>query len=43
MKYTVILAKSAQKQLDKLPDDICGRVLRKLSTLEANPRSPDTK
>lgn len=43
MKYTVILAKSAQKQLDKLPDDTRGRVLRKLSTLEANPRSPDTK
>lgn len=43
MKYTVILAKTAQKQLDKLPEDVCNRVLRKLTTLETHPRSTDTK
>ena len=43
MKLTVILAKSAQKQLDKLPDEVAERVLKKLTLLESNPRSLDTK
>ena len=43
MRYRVILPKSAQKELDRLPDDIVNRVLARLAALETNPRPPDVK
>lgn len=43
MMYVVILAKTVEKQLDKLPNDVAARILKKLTTLELNPRSSDTK
>lgn len=43
MKYTVILAKSVQKQLDKLPQDVFSRIQRRLSALESDPRPHDCK
>lgn len=41
--YRVILSKSIQKQLDKLPKDIRSRILARLSNLEADPRPTDVK
>jgi len=41
MKYQVILPKSVQKKLDRLPDDIAHRILTRLSELEAV-RAPRT-
>jgi mRNA interferase RelE/StbE len=41
--YRVIVSKSVQKQLDKLPNDVRFRVLARLSNLEANPRPQDVK
>ncbi|MEI7939928.1 MAG: type II toxin-antitoxin system RelE/ParE family toxin [Verrucomicrobiota bacterium] len=41
MTYRVILPKSVQKVLDRLPDDVAGRVLARLRGLESNPRPPD--
>ena len=38
MRYQVILPKSVQKELDRLPDEIVGRILARLSRLETNPR-----
>jgi mRNA interferase RelE/StbE len=43
MKYTLILAKSVQKQLDKLSQDVSARIFRRLANLESNPRPPDCK
>jgi mRNA interferase RelE/StbE len=43
MRYRVILPKSVQKELDRLPDDVMGRVLARLRALESNPRPPDVK
>jgi mRNA interferase RelE/StbE len=43
MKYQVILPKSVQKKLDRLPADIVNRVLTCLAVLERNPRPPDVK
>ena len=43
MRYRVILAKSVQKELDRLPDDIANRILARLAELETNPRPPDVK
>jgi mRNA interferase RelE/StbE len=43
MRYRVILPKSVQKELDRLPDDTANRVLSRLAALEANPRPPDVK
>jgi mRNA interferase RelE/StbE len=43
MKYTVLLSKSVQKQLDKLPDEIGKRIQRRLGSLEVDPRPPDCK
>ena len=41
--YRVILSKSVQNQLDKLPNDIQARILARLSNLEADPRPSDVK
>jgi mRNA interferase RelE/StbE len=38
MSYRVILPKSAQKDLDRLPDQISGRILAALAGLESQPR-----
>ncbi|MGA2854997.1 MAG: type II toxin-antitoxin system RelE/ParE family toxin [Verrucomicrobiota bacterium] len=43
MRYCVILPKSVQKKLDRLPDDTANRVLARLAALETNPRPPDVK
>lgn len=38
MAYTVILKRSAEKELDRLPAQVHGRITRKLLELEDNPR-----
>ena len=43
MKYQVILPKSVQKELDRLPDEIANRILARLSALETYPRPADVK
>ena len=43
MKFQVILPKSVQKELDRLPDEIARRILARLAGLETNPRPPDVK
>lgn len=43
MRYQVILPKSVQKELNRLPDEIANRILARLSALETNPRPPDVK
>jgi mRNA interferase RelE/StbE len=43
MRYTVILPNSVQKELDNLPRDVVGRILRRLAGLETQPRPPDVK
>ena len=43
MRYQVILPKSVQKELDRLPDEIARRIVRRLAGLETNPRPPDVK
>jgi mRNA interferase RelE/StbE len=43
MRYRVILPRSVQKELDRLPDDVVKRILARLSQLEANPRPVDVK
>jgi mRNA interferase RelE/StbE len=43
MSYTVILPKSVQKELDRLPDEVARRILARLAGLETNPRPADVK
>ena len=43
MSYQVILPKSVQKELNRLPDDIAGRILDALSELKEQPRPPGCK
>ena len=43
MKFQVILPKSVQKELDRLPDEITNRILARLSALETIPRPADVK
>lgn len=43
MKYQVILPKSVQKELDRLPDDVVRRILTWLAGLETDPRPADVK
>ena len=43
MKYQIILPKSVQKELDRLPDEIASRILARLASLETNPRPADVK
>ena len=43
MRYRVILPKSVQKELDRLPDDVVRRILARLAELETNPRPADVK
>jgi len=43
MRYRVILPKSVQKELDRLPQDALRRILARLAELETNPRPTDVK
>ena len=43
MSYRVILPKSVQKRLDRLPDDIAARILERLRNLQNDPRPADVK
>jgi mRNA interferase RelE/StbE len=43
MKYQVILPKSVQKELNRLPDEIINRILARLANLETSPRPADAK
>ena len=43
MRCRVILPKSVQKKLDRLPDDVAARVVARLRALESNPRPTDVK
>lgn len=43
MKFQIILPKSVQKELDRLPDEIASRILARLAGLETNPRPADVK
>ena len=43
MRFRVILPRSIQKKLDRLPDEIVRRLLTRLAELEANPRPGDVK
>ena len=43
MKFHVILPRSVQKELDRLPDDVARRILGRLAQLERDPRPPDVK
>ncbi len=43
MRFQVILPKSVQKELNRLPDDVAHRILIRLTGLETNPRPPDVK
>jgi mRNA interferase RelE/StbE len=43
MRFQIILPKSVQKELNRLPDDIANRILARLAGLETNPRPADVK
>ncbi len=43
MRYTVVLPKSVQKELDRLSSEVRERVLARLAELEGQPRPPDVK
>lgn len=36
--YTIVLSKKAQKQLDKLSDNIAESIIKAIATLEQDPR-----
>lgn len=41
--YTIVLSKKAQKQLDKLPDNIAEPIFEAISLLENEPRPTGCK
>lgn len=41
--YTAVLSKKAQKQLDKLPDDVAKPIFEAILDLEENPRPAGNK
>ncbi len=43
MRYRVIIPKSVQKELDRMPDDVVRRILARLAQLETAPRPADVK
>jgi len=43
MAYTVILKRSAEKELDRLQQDVHRRITKKLVELEDDPRPPGMK
>ena len=38
--YAITFARSARKELERLPDEIAARILEKIETLSQNPRPP---
>ena len=38
MKYTVIISRTSQKVINRLDGDMYSRIIRKLETIEDNPR-----
>ena len=38
MSYTILISKSVQKQMDKLPDSVSTRISEKIQRLEEEPR-----
>ena len=43
MAYTIVLSRTCQKQLDKLPDETADRIMDSLETLADDPRPPGCK
>lgn len=43
MSYVIYLKKSAEKELDQLPADIHEKIIRRIVSLEENPRPPGVK
>jgi mRNA interferase RelE/StbE len=43
MKFQVILPRSVQKELDRLPDEVARRMMIRLAGLENDPRPADVK
>ena len=43
MSYTVEIKRSAEKEMDRLPDTIHKQISEKILALETNPRPPGTK
>jgi mRNA interferase RelE/StbE len=43
MPYTVYLKRSAEKELEALPQEVHQRIIRRLLTLKANPRPAGAK
>jgi len=43
MSHQIILPKSAQKALDRLPDEVAARIMEALEGLKNQPRPPDCK
>ena len=43
MSYTIEIKRSAEKEMDRLPDKIHKRISDKILTLETDPRPPGTK
>ena len=43
MRYRVIIPKSVQKELDRLPDEVVRPILARLARLETAPRPVDVK
>ena len=43
MRYRVIVPKSVQKELDRLPDEVVRRILARLAQLETAPRPVDVR
>ena len=43
MAYNIVLASVPQKFLDKLDDNLFGRIMKKLETLKTNPFPSDVK
>lgn len=40
--YTVTFARSARKELERLPEEVAGRILEKIGALSENPRPVST-
>ena len=43
MSYAVEIKRSAEKEMDRLPDNIHKRISNKILSLETNPRPPGNK
>ena len=43
MGYEVRIVRSAEKELDNLPDTVCARLIKRIVSLEENPRPAGVK